>query len=101
LLFGAVLGTAQAQDSEATSTCVDAKVGSAESYGCLNRELQKRIPQQRPDAAMGLNAMAPAPQVGSYNQAAVREHLGTSFGKSAIPQRPPPAVFSSPLVPGH
>jgi hypothetical protein len=38
--------------------------------------------------------------VNTFNQAASREQLGSAFGNSAIPQRPPPPVFVSPLV-GH
>lgn len=82
--------------------CVDVRVGSAESYNCLNRELQKQVVQQHQGSTDVLpGATSPAPQVGTFNQAAVAEHLGSNFGTSAIPQRPPPPVFGSPLMGGR
>jgi hypothetical protein len=84
----------------AKGPCVDVRVGSDESYACLSRELQKLIPQERASSADApISATSPAPQVGTFNEAATRQFLGSNFGKSAIPQRPPPPVFISPLVP--
>jgi hypothetical protein len=80
--------------------CVDARVGSATSYNCLNRDLQKRVEtQHQAGVGVSIDATSPAPAVGTFNQAAVREHLGSNFGKSAVPQRPPPPVFTSPPMP--
>jgi hypothetical protein len=83
--------------------CVDAKIGSAEAYNCLNRQFQDQVTQQHQGGNPGatVDARSPAPQVGTYNQAAVREHLGANFGKSTVPQRPPPPVFTSPLISGR
>ncbi len=82
-------------------SCVDVKIGAEQYYDCLNRQLQKATvghPFTARDAPY--SAASPDPAVGTFNQATTREQLGTSFGHSAIPQRPPPPVFVSPLV-GH
>jgi hypothetical protein len=93
---------AQGPDGNASPACVDARVGTTESYNCLNRDLQKQVARPHQGGAdVSIDAMSPAPQVGTYNQAAVREHLGNNFGKSAVPQRPSVPVFVSPLVQGH
>jgi hypothetical protein len=86
----------------ARGTCGDARIGSVQTYNCLNRDLKDRVVQQR-QATLGvtLDATSPAPAVGTFNQAAVREHLGSNFGKSAVPQRPPPPVYGSPLIPAR
>jgi hypothetical protein len=91
-------GHAEAQ----SSACVDAKVGTASSYNCLNRELQKQVVRQHQGGAdVSIIATSPAPASGTFNQAAVREHLGSNFGKSAVPQRPAAPVFASPLIPAR
>ncbi len=86
----------------ADQSCVDVKIGMEQYYDCINRRLQESTRTRpfttRDDAPY--SAASPAPAVGGFNQAASREQLGTSFGHSAIPQRPPPPVFTSPLV-GH
>ena len=90
-----VAGPARGQ----STVCVDAKVGSASSYNCLNRALQKQVEiQHQGGVGVSIDATSPAPAVGTFNQAAVREHLGSNFGKSAVPQRPPAPVFTSPLT---
>jgi hypothetical protein len=86
----------------APRVCVDVRVGSTESYSRLNRELQKQgVRQHQGPTDVLLDATSPAPEVGTFNQAAVAEHLGSNFGKSAVPQRPPPAVVVSPPMGGH
>jgi hypothetical protein len=91
-------GHAEAQ----SSACVDAKVGTASSYNCLNRELQKQVViQHQGGADVSIDATSPAPAVGTFNQTAVREHLGSNFGKSAVPQRPSAPVFAPPLIPAR
>ncbi|WP_158923775.1 hypothetical protein [Acidisphaera sp. S103] len=90
---------AQAPAANQTSRCIDARVGTSWSYNCLNEALRVQAAQQRQGIpGISLDATSPAPAVGTFNQAAVREHLGFNFGKSAVPQRPPPPVMTSPLV---
>jgi hypothetical protein len=98
VVFCLMAGHAAAQ----SSACADARVGTAVSYNCLNRELQKQVVRQHQGGAdVSMDATSPAPAVGTYNQAGVREHLGSSFGKSAVPQRPSAPVFASPLIPAR
>jgi hypothetical protein len=75
------------------------EIGTERSYGCLNSQLARMVPRARgavPDA--DITATSPAPAVGTYNQAATRQRLGTSFGRSAIPQRPAAPVFIPPSL---
>ncbi len=89
---------ARAQSTDTHQSCVDVQIGSARYYDCLNQQMQRSVPQQRPSAenSTPLSAGAPAPAVGTFNQEATHERLGNSFGKSATPQRPPPIVFTPP-----
>jgi hypothetical protein len=103
LLLLAVLamagGRAWAADQ---TTCVDVTVNGQKSYNCENARLRQLVPPHRAsasDAPYGVNS--PANEVGGYTQAGTRERLGAAFGHSAIPARPPPKVFTSPLVTGH
>jgi hypothetical protein len=91
-------GAAQALAADPQS-CVDVQVGSERYYHCLNQQMQN-VPRNPSSAAKDapLSAGSPAPAVGSFNQSATHERLGNSFGKSVVPQRPAPPVFSSPLV---
>jgi hypothetical protein len=81
------------------SLCVDVKIGDEAFYSCLNDQLRRLTEQGRfssTDVPIGVTS--PPNQVGTFNQAATAERLGTSFGHSVIPQRPPPPVFTNPLV---
>ncbi len=94
--------TSQGADGRTAQTCVDVRIGSDAYYSCLNQKLAASVPGRRSSAHDApLTATSPAPAVGTYNQAATRERLGDSFGHSAIPQRPPPAVYTSPFVSGR
>jgi hypothetical protein len=88
--------------TDATS-CVDVQIGTDRYYSCLNRQWARMVPPTRfsSSADAPYSATSPAPQVGTFNQAATAERLGSNFGKSVVPQRPPPAVFSSPLIPAR
>jgi hypothetical protein len=68
-------------------SCVDVQVGSARSYDCINRSLRNRVERVRPPQDDStLTASSPSNRVGTFNQSATREFLGSSFGHSAIPQ---------------
>ena len=76
--------------STKVASCVDVRVGSARSYDCLNRSLERDVARDRPAAdASTLTATSPAPRLGLYNQAGTREHLGANFGMSAVPAARP------------
>jgi hypothetical protein len=94
-----VVGSAAQSLAADQQSCVDVQIGSDRYYHCLNEQMQhvSRDPSSAAKDAP-LSARSPAPAVGSFNQSATHERLGSSFGKSVVPQRPPPPVFSSPLV---
>jgi hypothetical protein len=75
--------------------CADVRIDQVQYLGCLNEMFRAAV---KPGAITLVPnpAAAPAPAVGTYNQAAVREMLGKSFGHSVVPWRPPsprPANF--------
>lgn len=80
--------------------CVEVRIGNEPTYGCLNAQIERLIPQRRFEAGSDLPVPAniPAPAAGTFNQAATAEQLGTSFGHSTKPQRPAPPVYASPLL---
>ncbi len=90
-------GEAAAQPSQ--QTCVDVKVGSAQSYSCLNQQLGAAA-RQAHEAAGGTaapyDATSPGNVTGQFNESATRNRLGANFGHSVTPQRPaaanPPAI---------
>jgi hypothetical protein len=93
-------GAAAAQDGPTQAqTCVDVRIGSTQYYDCVNRALALLVPSERFSAANStpLTATSPPNETGTFNQAATREQLGSAFGHSVVPQRPPPPVYSLPL----
>ena len=70
-----------------TQSCIDVQVGSARSYDCINRALRRTVGAARAvPQPPSLTATSAPNRVGTFNQAATREYLGSSFGRSAIPQ---------------
>jgi len=102
------VGSAFAEDvsksSETNSVCVDVQIGDDRSayLNCLNDEFQRRVRLERQsaqiDAPIGVHSSPN--QVEGFNETAAREQMGSSFGISAVPQRPKP-VFVSPLLPAQ
>ena len=78
--------------------CVDVQVGSARSYDCINRSLRNRVQQVRPPQDDStVTASSPSNRVGTFNQSATREYLGSNFGHSAIPS-PHPHTYAAPAL---
>lgn len=110
LLTALLMVSAQTHAKESRSdgpACVDVTVGGYKtlSYECLG--LQMTNPQGNTAARKNLEAMtspitrqAPT-RMGLYNQAATRTRMGTNFGTSAFPQRPPAISPRSPLIIGR
>ncbi len=71
-------------------SCVDVKVGSAQSYDCLNQKLSAVAHNaQRPSSQDApYSATSPGNVTGQFNESATRDRLGTNFGKSVTPERP-------------
>lgn len=82
-------GSAAAQPSH--DTCVDAQVGTAQSYDCLNQKLQataRQTPKVSSESAAPYNANSPSNVTGQFNESATRNRLGSNFGHSVTPERP-------------
>ena len=97
----AVLPTAGTKAQSAPQnqqTCVDVKLGTAQSYDCLNQQLSQMAHQAtRPSSQDApYSATSPGNVTGQFNESATRDRLGTNFGKSVTPERPaatiPPAL---------
>ncbi len=72
-------------------TCVDVQVGSAQSYDCLNQQLQgvaRQAPRFSSDTSAPYSASSPSNVTGQFNEGATRNRLGSNFGKSVTPERP-------------
>jgi hypothetical protein len=86
----------------AAMVCVDVTIDRSAYLDCLNAMFRQAVIPQQSAAAAGPAlanpalanpapanpAAAPAPALGTYNQAAIREMLGSSFGHSVEPARP-------------
>jgi hypothetical protein len=83
--------------------CVDVEVGGDRSayYSCLNERMKHQVESehQKPVPNAPIDTHSPQNQLGTANDAAARQSMGNSFGKSAIPQRPT-RNFVNPIVPG-
>ena len=104
LIFSSVLPAMAADSPPANSipACVDVQIGNDRSayLNCLNDAMQHRVEHERgtPQPTAPVDAHSPSNQVGTFNDAAARQHMGDAFGVSPVPQRPA-RVFGSPLVP--
>jgi len=72
---------------------------------CLNLSLRALSKARQAQVAelygsSGSVAEAPPAELGLYDQFGAAERLGSNFGHSARPQRPPPPVWTLPFGPG-
>jgi hypothetical protein len=93
---------AQTAPSNADGPCVDVQVGNEHvaDLDCLNRKLRLGVEREHavPAVSAPIDAHSSSTAVGTANQAAAQQTMGSAFGKSAQPQRPPPPVFVPPLA---
>ena len=95
---GSAFGQSGSVTPGTTTSCVDVRIGNEQYYNCLNRQMGSAVPYHRLSASNSpVNAGMPGPAAGLYDQAATREQLGTNFGKSSTPQRPPTPIYPAPL----
>lgn len=89
------IGTAGPPPPAPAQPCTEVTAGSAKGYACLNQQLGAiaRNTQRPSSADAPYSATSPSNVTGQYNQAATRERLGSNFGKSSQPQRPPPPNY--------
>jgi hypothetical protein len=100
--LGGPLAASSALSTSASNVCVDAEVNGerALSYDCLNRRLVPASAAQAesvPNAAEA-RAKAPSNQSGTFNWSAESIRFGSSWQKSATPQRPSPMPAMPPAA---
>jgi hypothetical protein len=92
------LNVAHAQD--AASGCVDVEVNGerVRDYDCLGKRLTPSGGAARPPAQYHSEEIAgrPSNALGLANTEATRQRMGSNFGKSTLPQRPPRATPTLP-----
>lgn len=95
IILCGLAGAALAQPAH--DSCVDVRVGSAQSYDCINQKLGAvaREAQRTPGADAPYTAQSPGNVTGQFNEDATRERLGANFGKSVTPYRPPASVLNA------
>jgi hypothetical protein len=80
--------------------CVEVEIGSSRSMDCLNQKLRREVDRVNPSLNLPpIDAKSQDLKVGVVNMPAVQQQYGRNFGVSAVPYRPAPPVYSSPL--GH
>jgi hypothetical protein len=94
---------AQANPADKGGPCVDVQVGNERvtDLDCINRQLRLHVEREHGTPALSppIDARSSSTAVGTANQAAAEQMMGSAFGKSGQPQRPPPPVFAPPLPP--
>ncbi|ULH06479.1 hypothetical protein [Alcaligenes faecalis] len=92
-----------ASSAKAPVGCVDVVVNghAALSYDCLNQQLRPKEGPAGPPAGLASEAVTQrSPNaLGLFNQAATSNRMGSNFGTSAFPQRPPRLSTPHPFAP--
>lgn len=82
--------------------CVEVEIGGERTSGfdCVNYQLQREVARVRPPRNIApVDTRSLAVHVGGFNQTALRQQYGPSFGESIVPFRPVPR-FAPPLPAG-
>ena len=97
---------ASAPAADDAGSCIEVEVNGEKtpSFACLTQKLRpaagvgKATP---PPPALGSEAiiLRPSNQLGLFNRAATSNRMGNTFGTSVYPQRPPPQVPATPMIP--
>jgi hypothetical protein len=86
-------------DGTVQERCVDVTAGGERSFGCVNEQLKRKVDSVNPTLNIApIDARSPDTKTGVVNIPGVTQQYGKNFGKSAVPFRPPPPVFTSPLA---
>lgn len=71
--------------------CVDVQIGGDNAFGCLNEKLRREVDKVNPSLNLPpIDARSSDVRVGLGNEASVRQQLGSNYGRSITPYRPPP-----------
>ena len=88
------------------ASCIEVEVNGEKtpSFACLTQKLRPAAGAGKaapPPPAFGSEAiiLRPSNQLGLFNRAATSNRMGNTFGTSVYPQRPPPQVPATPLIP--
>jgi len=102
--FGATAAEPDGTHAPAPEVCVTATIGGDPNLylNCLNQDLAHEAARQADrqaqlQAVVGNSLPSSPTGQGLFNETATHERLGTSFGHSVYPQRPP-VQFTNPLV---
>ena len=90
--------SAPASPNASTST----ENGARPPLDCANQNFKQQVDQINPSLtspSAPLDARSPDTKIDIANVPAVQQQYGQNFGVSAIPCRPPPLIYTSPL--GH
>lgn len=91
LFLASVLVLSPVHVSAENSPCVDVEIGGekATSHNCLNRRLQEKVGSVKPPANVPpIGGSSPAVTLGGFNQQALKQQYGSTFGTSSVPYRP-------------
>ncbi|QPF95202.1 hypothetical protein IC761_15250 [Bradyrhizobium commune] len=70
--------------------CVDVQIGGDTAFGCLNEKLRREVDKVNPTLNLPpIDARSSDVRVGIGNEAAVRQQLGSNYGRTITPFRPP------------
>jgi len=86
----------------AADGCVGVETGSSKAMDCLNQKLKQQVDRVNPTVNLPpIDARSSDLKTGVVNIPGVQQQYGKNFGVSAVPYRPAPPVFSSPVGPRH
>jgi hypothetical protein len=84
----------------APERCVEVEIGASRAFECLNQKLKQQVDRVAPGINLPpLDAKSQDTKIGVVNAPAVQQQYGKNFGVSAVPYRPSPLHFTSPLAP--
>jgi hypothetical protein len=79
--------------------CVEVEIGSSRAMDCLNQKLKREVDRVNPSVNLPpVDARSPDTKVGVVNVPGVQQQYGRNFGVSAVPFRPAPSTFTSPVT---
>ena len=77
--------------------CVDVTVGNDRSFGCLNEKMKQQVDKVSPVMNVEpIDAKSSDTKTGVVSIPGVQQQYGQNFGRSVVPYRPPPLVYTSP-----
>lgn len=109
ILIFLVSASAFAAEEEDDKSCISVEVNGIRTlpYDCLSQQLLPPDVRAGTTQEHGLeplsarSAMRPSNELGLFNRSATSIRMGSNFGRSATPQRPPQPSTYSPLAPSR